>query len=119
EQAQVAARRRAPDHVRGRGGRMVGQREDLRRRGDVVDRAAEQEQGRVDAPEVDALATDLELARDQGVAPEEVLDDPQVEGAGDGLRVLEPVLEGDVAGQVLGLVQRAEQRELARYLGLG
>ena len=68
-----------------------------------VARTAEQEQRAADAPEVDALAADLQRAGDEPVLHEQVLDDPEVERARDVLHVLEPRLEVVVALEVLGV----------------
>jgi hypothetical protein len=69
------------------------------------------------------LAADLQLAGDQLVVAEEVLGDPEIEGAGDRLRVLEPVLELAVPLQVGGSSRLASScREMGHnaldnYLG--
>ena len=71
----------------------TGQGENLRRRRDVILRAGEQVERAADVAEVDALPVYHQLAVDEIVTYEEMLDDPEVEPARDGLRVLEPVLE--------------------------
>ena len=60
-----------------------------------------------------------QLAPDERVVAEQVLDDPQIERARDVLRVLEPVLEGAVARDVLRVVDVGEQLQLLGDLVLG
>ena len=72
----------------------------------------------VDPAQVDRLALDLQLAVEQLVVAEQVLDDPQVEGARDVLRVLVPVLEAAVAGEEAGVAEAGEQLQVLGQLGL-
>ncbi len=67
--------------IPGRRGRdVVGQRPDLVGGGDVVGLAGHEEQRTVDGRKVDVLPVDDQIARDERVAQEQVLDDPEVEG---------------------------------------
>jgi hypothetical protein len=102
EQPEVASGSETALGVLGGRGRVVGEREGLIGSCDVVGCAGEQVQRTLDPAELDVLAADLKLAGDQLVVAEEVLDDPEIEGAGDRLRVLEPVLELAVPLQVGG-----------------
>ena len=102
-----------------RGAGIVGEREHLVGWRDVVGGAREQVQRAVDPAQVDALAADLQLAGDQLVVAEQVLDDPEVERAGNRLGVLEPVLELAVALDVGGVVDVGEQLQLTGDLVVG
>ena len=101
---------RVAQHVGLVGGRVIGQREHLAGRRDVIGRAGQQVQRAGDPAEVDALVADLQRAGDQLVVTEQVLDDPQVERARDRLGVLEPVLELAVALHVRRIVDVGQQR---------
>ena len=66
----------------------VAEREDLLGRRDVVGGAGQEIHGTVDASAVDRLAVDAQRSADELVVAEEVLDEPQIERAGDVLGVL-------------------------------
>lgn len=78
----------SPGDLGGFGADDLREGEDLWRRRDVVGRPCEQVDRAGDVAQVDRATTDSQGARDELVVLKQVLDDPQVEGAGDGLRVL-------------------------------
>ena len=115
----MAARRRASRDALGGRGDGARQREDLLGRRDVVGGAGQEVHGAVDAAEVDRLVADAQRSADELVVAEEVLDEPQVEGPGDVLGVLEPVLEGAVALDMAGIADVGQQLQLLADLVLG
>ena len=85
EQPEVASGSETALGVLGGCGRVVGERGDLIGWCDVVRLAGEQVKWTLDPGELDVLAADLQLAGDQLVVAEEVLDDPEIESTGDRL----------------------------------
>ena len=117
EQAEVTAGGGFRDDLLGWCGDEVPRREYLPGRGDVVGCAGEQIQRAADPAQVHPVSADHQFALDQFVALEQVLDQPQVEGAGDVLGVLEPVLEFVVTLDVAVVVEIVEQLKLFGDLG--
>ncbi len=95
-----------------RGGGECCDREHLIRWSDVVTGPGEQLQRHREVRQVHVFSADPHRPADEGVVAEQVLDDPQVEAAGDVLRVLEPVLELGVSGEVGRVVEMLEQVKL-------
>ena len=79
----------------------------------MIGPAGEQVERAGDVTEVDGSVTDTQRARDQRVVLEQVLDDPEIKRPGNRLRVLEPRLEGAIAGNMRWLVYVGEQLQLA------
>ena len=69
-------------------------------------------------PRSTVVVVDAQGSADELVVAEEVLDEPQIEGSGDVLGVLEPVLEGPVALDMAGVTDMGQQLQLLADLVL-
>ena len=69
-------------------------------------------------PRSTALVADAQRPGDELVVAEEMVDEPQIEGPGDVLGVLEPVLEGPIALDMAGVADVGQQLQLLADLVL-
>ena len=109
EKAEMAGLDKLARDVLGRSGNQIGKRPDLLGRRDVVLGARQQEDRAVDRRQVYRFTADHKHAARQFVVDEQMLDDPEVEGAGQILCPFEPVGEVDVPGDVVGIADVGEQ----------